>query len=193
VNQMPWFERKFDFSFPVEQLPNLCARLCSTPFRLETMFRGRPLQTLVRRTDGKWSTQENAGHLLDLEPLWIVRIADYVSGNAQLTEADLTNRQTDEANHNATPTYDIESASCSNETPERAHLSALTILRLLADLIRPALSASRPRGAFPEVPRSSCDRTTDRGLFQSPAMELRGSLGNALPLGYYIECSVHLF
>jgi hypothetical protein len=22
-----WFERKFDFSFPVELLPNLCARL----------------------------------------------------------------------------------------------------------------------------------------------------------------------
>ena len=45
--------------------------------------------------------------MLDLEPLWIVRIADYVNGSAQLTEADLTNRQADEANHNVTPTYDI--------------------------------------------------------------------------------------
>jgi hypothetical protein len=65
------------------------------------------LCTLVRKPDGKWSAQENAGHMLDLEALWIVRIADYVNGSAQLTEADLTNRQTDEANHNATPTHDI--------------------------------------------------------------------------------------
>jgi hypothetical protein len=47
--------------------------------------------------------------MLDLEPLWIVRIADYVNGSALLTEADLNNRQTNEANHNATPTYDIVS------------------------------------------------------------------------------------
>jgi uncharacterized damage-inducible protein DinB len=107
MSHVPWFERKFDFSFPVEHLPNVCARLRSTPARLEEEFRGRNLQTLVRKPDGKWSAQENAGHMLDLEPLWIVRIADYVNGSAQLTEADLTNRQTDEANHNATLTYDI--------------------------------------------------------------------------------------
>ena len=28
MSQVPlWFERKFEFSFPVELLPNLCARL----------------------------------------------------------------------------------------------------------------------------------------------------------------------
>jgi uncharacterized damage-inducible protein DinB len=107
VSQVPtWFERKFDFSFPIDVLPNVCARLRSAPDRLEDMLRGVTLQTLVRKPDGKWSAQENAGHMLDLEPLWIVRIADYVNGSAHLTEADLTNRQTDEANHNATPTYD---------------------------------------------------------------------------------------
>ena len=107
MSQMPWFERKFDFSFPVEELPKVCARLRSTPVRLEEEFRGRTLQTLVRKPDGKWSAQENAGHMLDLEPLWIVRIADYVNGSAQLTEADLTNRQTYEANYNAMPTFEI--------------------------------------------------------------------------------------
>lgn len=107
MSQMPWFERKFDFSFPVEEFPNVCARLRGTPGRLEDMLRGRTLQTLVRKPDGKWSAQENAGHLLDLEPLWIVRIADYVNGSAQLTEADLTNRQTDEGNYNTMPTFEI--------------------------------------------------------------------------------------
>jgi uncharacterized damage-inducible protein DinB len=83
------------------------ARLRSTPARLEEELHGRTLPTLVRKPDGKWSAQENAGHMLDLEPLWIVRIADYVNGSAQLTEADLTNRQTDEANYNTMPTFEI--------------------------------------------------------------------------------------
>jgi uncharacterized damage-inducible protein DinB len=43
------------------------------------------------------------GHLLDLEPLWIARVGDYVSGRDQLTAADLKNRKTHEANHNARP------------------------------------------------------------------------------------------
>jgi hypothetical protein len=45
--------------------------------------------------------QEEAGHLADLEPLWSARVGDYVSVSEQLTVADLTNRKTEEANHNA--------------------------------------------------------------------------------------------
>jgi hypothetical protein len=41
------------------------------------------------------------GHLLDLESLWLARLEDYVAASGQLTPADLTNRKTDEANHNA--------------------------------------------------------------------------------------------
>src|SRR5258708_27272048 len=98
-----WFERKFDFSFPVELLPNLCARLRGTPGRLEEALRGRSHKILARRAQNKWSAQEHAGHLLDLEPLWLARVSDYVAGSDQLTVADLTNRKTTEANHNATP------------------------------------------------------------------------------------------
>jgi hypothetical protein len=38
--------------------------------------------------------------LLDLEPLWLARVNDYVTGSDQLAVADLTNRKTHEANHN---------------------------------------------------------------------------------------------
>ena len=70
--QVPiWFERKFEFSFPVELLPNLCARLRGTPARLEEVLRGRSHTILVEKAQLKWSVQENAGHLLDLEPLWL--------------------------------------------------------------------------------------------------------------------------
>jgi uncharacterized damage-inducible protein DinB len=102
MSQVPvWFERKFEFSFPVELYPNLCARLRGTPTRLEEMLRGRSQEVLTRKPQGKWSAQEHAGHLLDLEPLWLARVNDYVAGSAQLTVTDLRNRKTDEAKHNA--------------------------------------------------------------------------------------------
>lgn len=102
-----WFERKFEFSFPVELFPNLCARLRGAPARLEEALRGRPHEVLIRKPQEKWSAQEHAGHLLDLEPLWLARVDDYAAAHAQLTAADLTNRKTDDANHNARPLEQI--------------------------------------------------------------------------------------
>jgi uncharacterized damage-inducible protein DinB len=98
-----WFERKFDFTFPVEQYPNLCVRLRGTPARLEEMLRGCARERLVEKPENKWSTQEHAGHLLDLESLWMARVDDYLAGLTELTAADLSNRKTDEANHNDRP------------------------------------------------------------------------------------------
>jgi uncharacterized damage-inducible protein DinB len=104
MSQVPvWFERKFEFSFPVELHPNLLARLRGTPARIEEVLRGCSKEILVRKPQEKWSAQEHAGHLLDLEPLWLARVGDYLAGSAQLTVTDLQNRKTDEANHNARP------------------------------------------------------------------------------------------
>lgn len=102
-----WFERKFDFAFPVEQYPNVCVRLRGTPARLEDMIDGIGRDVLVRKPGDKWSAQEHAGHLLDLEPLWMARIEDFVNGGETLTVADLSNRRTHEANHNARPLREI--------------------------------------------------------------------------------------
>jgi len=102
MNQVPiWFERKFDFSFPVEMYLTLCARLRGTPAQLEEITRPASRELLVRKPHEKWSAQEHAGHLLDLESLWTARLDDYVAGGSELTAADLMNRKTDEANHNA--------------------------------------------------------------------------------------------
>src|SRR5580692_3187658 len=100
MNHPPlWFERKFDFTFPVEQHPNLCARLRGTPARLEEIVRAATPDILTRKTgeNEKWSAQEHAGHLLDLEPLWMARLGDYLAEAPQLTVADLSNRKTFEA------------------------------------------------------------------------------------------------
>lgn len=95
-----WFERKFEFSFPVELHPNLSARLRGTPARLEETLRGHSHKILIKKAQEKWSAQEHAGHLLDLEPLWLARVDDYVAASNELTIADLNNRKTDDANHN---------------------------------------------------------------------------------------------
>jgi hypothetical protein len=110
MNRPPlWFERKFDFAFPVEQHPNLCARLRGTPARLEEIVRGADRNVLVRkeRENEKWSAQEHAGHLLDLEPLWMARVDDYLTESSRLTVADLSNRKTHEAQHNQRPIEEI--------------------------------------------------------------------------------------
>jgi uncharacterized damage-inducible protein DinB len=96
-----WFERKFEFTFPLEQYPNLCVRLRGTPARMEDLMRGAPHNALVAKPRDKWSAQEHAGHLLDLEPLWMARVDDFLIDGDTLTAADLSNRKTHEANHNA--------------------------------------------------------------------------------------------
>ena len=86
----PWFERKFEFTFPVEQYSNVCVRLWGTPARLEELLQSVPRETLVAKAGDKWSAQEHAGHLLDLEPLWAERVDDFLRawGNADHLLAD---------------------------------------------------------------------------------------------------------
>jgi uncharacterized damage-inducible protein DinB len=102
-----WFDRKFELGLGPDAAPELLERLRRTPERLEDAVRGLPPEILTRQREGKWSIQENAGHLLDLETLWDQRLDDYDAGAAALRPADLENRKTHEAAHNARPISDI--------------------------------------------------------------------------------------
>jgi hypothetical protein len=44
---------------------------------------------------------------LDIEPLWLARVVDYMVASVKLTAADLGNRKTNAANHNARPLEQI--------------------------------------------------------------------------------------
>ena len=44
---------------------------------------------------------------MDLEPLWLARVDDYLTEASELTVADLTNRKTHEAQHNLRPIEEI--------------------------------------------------------------------------------------
>ena len=95
-----WFDRDFPSDLPIWILPNLVERLRGTPACLRERLVSLSTEVLIRRKNDKWSIQENAGHLLDLEPLWMSRLKDFIAGREILQSADLSNRASDDANHN---------------------------------------------------------------------------------------------
>jgi uncharacterized damage-inducible protein DinB len=97
---VPWFDRNFPQQNP-EMFASLLERLGGTSARLEEQILSIANKDLVVKLAGRWSIQENIGHLLDLEPLWSGRIEDILSGTAKLRATDLANTATSEANHNA--------------------------------------------------------------------------------------------
>ena len=105
-----WFQRAFTFDLPVWMYPNVVERLRGTPARLEELVLSLDAGVLTRRDGEDWSIQENAGHLWDLESLWLGRLDDCLNGQKKLRVADLSNRKTYDANHNANTINAILSA-----------------------------------------------------------------------------------
>lgn len=103
MQQVKWFERKFDFAVYPNQFPSIIERLAGTPARLEEKVKTITEGVLVTKPGGAWSIKENIGHLTDLEPLWQGRLEDIVDGATELRPTDLQNTKTTEANHNAKP------------------------------------------------------------------------------------------
>jgi uncharacterized damage-inducible protein DinB len=83
----PWIKRRFNFDFPVSLYPVILARFRGTPARLEEAVRNLRRDQLIARLGGKWSIQENAGHLLDEQSLFRTRLKEYLAGTEFLTAA----------------------------------------------------------------------------------------------------------
>ncbi len=110
MQRIKWTDRRFNFDFPAGIYPEMIERMRGTPARLEELLAGLSPETLTAQADGRWSMQENAGHLLDLESLVSQRIDEYLAGNAALHAADMSNRKTYEASHNDVPVASILNA-----------------------------------------------------------------------------------
>lgn len=101
MTRLRWFDRKFDFTFPVELYPEILERLRGTPGRLVERTAELSTDELTRRPEQGWSIQENVGHIADLDSgIFFSRLDAYRDGDAMLPPADLTNAATDAANHN---------------------------------------------------------------------------------------------
>jgi len=101
-----WVERRFDFDFPVELADVLVERLRGMPARIVRRLDGLPADVLTAHPEGAWSIKMHAAHLADLDVLFLTRLDDFDAGRA-LTPADMTNRATEEANHDAATVEDI--------------------------------------------------------------------------------------
>ncbi len=106
-NRVPWTKRTFDFDFPADLFPELLERLRGTPARVEEIARALPPEVLRSQDSETWSIQENIGHLADLESLFSGRLDDFETGATTLRAADMSNKKTHEAGHNARPIKEI--------------------------------------------------------------------------------------
>ena len=103
----PWLERDFSFDTPTWMFPHVIERVRGGPARLEDTLRDVSNLVLTRRESNAWSMQEEAGHLLDIEPLMSERLEQLVSGMRVLKAWDGTNEATWNAQHNTKALADI--------------------------------------------------------------------------------------
>jgi uncharacterized damage-inducible protein DinB len=107
MNQIKWFDRKFDFSNEQNIFPSIIERLEKTPLILDEKIKNISNKYLIHKKNDKWSIQENIGHLIDLETIWQGRLKDILNNKLELRSADLKNRKTDLAEHNKRQIKDI--------------------------------------------------------------------------------------
>lgn len=99
ITPLPWFQRSFNFDFPVHLFPVIFSRLEGSIFRLSTILANADDERCSHNEEG-WSAKEHLGHLADLEDLWWKRLSDFQENKPMLTPADLNNTKTKEAGHN---------------------------------------------------------------------------------------------
>jgi hypothetical protein len=140
--RLKWTDRKFAFNYPVELYPEMIERVRGASARLDEYLNSAPAEILTRQDDGKWSIQENAGHLLDLDELTLQRIDQYAAGVSVLHAADITNKATTAANYNSVP-----AATISQSFRERRNEVVRKLESFDADVF--ARSAVHPRLNIP--------------------------------------------
>lgn len=141
----PWFSRQFSIITDNGLFPGIMERLAGSPMRLAQKLQGVSPLLLTQSKGDKWSVQEEAGHIVDLEPLWYARFKDFQSAKEVLSEADLSNQKTFEAQHNDKDIQEILTAFAST----RGQLIALLAGLESSDLERSAL---HPRMRTPMRP-----------------------------------------
>ncbi len=106
TTEMPqWFERKFNFDFGMEKLPELLERMEKSVLKFRKIIQDKSEEQLNYKPDGKWSAKEHIGHLWILEPLWQKRFSEIKDNKTEMSPADLNNTATDNAFFNQ---YEIE-------------------------------------------------------------------------------------
>ena len=95
-----WLEKQFEFDFPASKYIDFLQFLRETPAKIEELVKDIPKEVLTRQDENAWSIQENVGHFLTAESLFLGRLDDYENEAAILRPARFEDNPTDKANFN---------------------------------------------------------------------------------------------
>ncbi|WP_104381290.1 DinB family protein [Sphingobacterium sp. HMA12] len=95
-----WFDRQFDSNTGSEYFDEFLKRLEHFPALLKKLLKNCPTEVSTRKMGGKWSVNENLGHLILLEDLWRTRFRDIREEKSDMSPADLNNTATDQSSFN---------------------------------------------------------------------------------------------
>jgi len=93
-----WVEREFNFEST--NYDSFIERLSITPSKIRSLISKTPDRVLITKNMNEWSIQENVGHLITVDKLFIKRLDDYQLGTDSLRPADVTGARTDKVNYN---------------------------------------------------------------------------------------------
>ena len=139
IEMARWIERQFHDRPAAGTFPMVAERLAGTPARVEEKARLIPDDMTSRNIGGAWSFREHVGHLRDLEPLWSVRLDEFLSGVPELTAADMTNRKTRVARHNDRTPVELAEAFRSARAGMMERLEGLDETAIVREALHPRL------------------------------------------------------
>jgi hypothetical protein len=102
-----WVDRKFNFEFDFSIYPEFIQRLKATPDILESIIKLIARDLLTIKKNNEWSIQENVGHFITVDDLFIGRLDDYESDAASLRPADVSGDRTNKENYNSNNIQDL--------------------------------------------------------------------------------------
>jgi|SRR5688572_4248685 len=141
MKQTKWFDREFPIIQDNGLLPLIIERLEGTGARLLTKIE-RIDFTRVSVVNDRWSIKKEIGHLLDLEPLWLERAIQIINNTPKLVAADLTNKKTNETNHDERNVTDLVAEFAENRQRFTDLLRNVTDEDLQKASIHPRLGTS---------------------------------------------------
>ncbi len=126
MKRSKWVDRKFTFDLPEGWMTNVIERLSGTPVRMHHLVSNKPEELLSYQPDGSWSVKQHIGHLADLEDLHIDRIHQLVALQTVLSPADMSNKRTEDADHNQIDIHELIQSFTEKRNEFIGLLSSLT-------------------------------------------------------------------
>lgn len=101
MKRQPWTSHIFNLNIHPGWAANIMTRVQDTEIRIQHYCKDLSDTQLSFQSQGGWSIKEHIGHLIDLEVLHHQRIAEFAILKTELSAADMSNAQTEAANHNS--------------------------------------------------------------------------------------------